>query len=68
MSTFITIREFLENGGVLKKGRDIFLEKKGLFLLAGILDENNIQVFKNLTFPIEPEIHYVNIKVIPIYA
>lgn len=67
MSTFVTIKEFLENGGILKKGIDIFLEKKGHFLFAGILDENNVRVFKNLTFPIEPEIHYVNIKVIPIY-
>ena len=67
MRAYVSIKEFLENGGVLSKGRDIFLEKKGHFLFAGILDDNNIRVFKTLVFPIEPEIHYVNIKVIPIY-
>jgi len=67
MNAYITIKEFLENGGVLSKDRDIFLEKNSVFSLGGILDNNTIRVFKNLSFPLEPEIHYINIKVKPIY-
>jgi len=67
MESFITVKEFTDNGGILD-GKQIYILKRNSYINAGIFYKGNIAIFENLTFPLEPEIHFVKIKVIPIYA
>ena len=67
----VTIKEFIENGGILNLNREIFNEGKypiGTFLK---FDEKlNVNLCKNdrfKSFPITDQFHFVEIECTPIY-
>lgn len=71
-TTYVTIQEFLDNGGILLKGRMIYIEKtKNNFSYTGDFKEidNDLIIIQNASrsFPVIPEVFFVEIEVIPVY-
>jgi hypothetical protein len=65
----ITVDEFLENGGILVEGRDLFGENGKIIGEYYFLNDEDIHIYRNniMSAPLLEEFVYIEIDVIPIY-
>lgn len=75
-TVYVTLKEFLENGGKLVKGREVYSEDKySNYSMIGTYkmfdEDSNIHLIENTTyksFPVLESVFYVKIEAKPIYV